>query len=309
MDRIIRREGDIQDWVQAVAEEPKAAENAHILYLQALHQAQTDGLELDPFVRTKDADTIPFRAREILRSQLADWAQSHHPEVHYVPLQQEIQSLSGDGALSDSYFIDHLHFSHRGQLIVGRITADAVADATHARLGVHSGGWQPAEAFIPRMHYVPALDASVQISMNNLLQNPPFRDMRIPYQALSVRTSINNNPLLQDDELLDSLLTSPADDALQIIGEYLYTNERWEEFVDFLNALIHVNPGNYNAHLNIAEFLVSAGSTRPQILIAFQRAYLLSGRDTDVRQAMVEFAETAGLETELAQFFTHIGEH
>lgn len=307
---VLHGEGDRDAWLRSVAAEPLARQSAHLLYLEAL--AAADGLPR--FIAAKDADALPFRAREALRAALAGWAAEHDGSVHLVPLQQEMARRLGDRAFGDGVFIDHLHFAHRGQLLVGRIVADHLAGLL-AGTG-RGGGDVPAaapaapddDAIRARIRYHAALDASALLKVRGLLRNPPFSDMRIPYGAGAVLSGLRANPLLQDETLRRRLLAAAPDEELQIVGDHLLRQERREELAGLLTALVHVNPGSHLTHLNLAAFLAAAGSRQPQLLGAFQRAYLLSHRDGSVRRQMEAFAVEAGLTAELRRFYAQIGE-
>ena len=308
VDSLIHNQGDIEAWRSAVADESLRNQNAHLLYLQALDESQENAVPMDTFVLAKDADTIPFRARETLRTALREWSVQHSDTVLYIPVQEEMLDMLGPTAFSDTYFIDHLHFSHQGQMLIGRITADYIARATVDTLGVSPGNWPSDRNIRPHMHYHPAHEVMAVITMRRLLRNPPFKDMLIPYQGLAVQAAMRENPHLQDDQLRPLLLSRSAENALQIIGENFYQNQQWEAFVQFLNALVYISPANYESHYHLARFLKSIDVFSPQVLRVYQRAYLLSERDRNIRQEMHTYAEKAGYLQQHAQFMRQIEE-
>ncbi len=299
---VIQETGNKAEWEAAIAADARTQTNAHLLYLLALEQGRTGNWNYSLLAAAKDADTVPFRAREILRAELEKWAEQNSNTVHYIPLAKELYTTGGAIAFSDFYFIDHLHFNLRGQMVVGRILADHLIEATESTLHLPAGSWPYAETFKDHIFFHPALETYMLLTMSSLFDGSPWKDMIIKYDAPGLQATFGQNKYLAIPSLRAQILERPAE-ALGIISEYLVANEMWEDLTNLLNAMVYINPGSYRPYLNLASFLDSAGFTNIQILNNYQRAWLLSGRDGEVRTKMDDFAKRAGFTDEIKQFY------
>lgn len=297
-----------REWLAEADREPGTERNAHILYLKALIRAKEGKIDRKAFLAAKDADTLPFRARETVRDALVKWAGSHPETVTFIPLERELFAVGREASATDFYFIDHLHFNFRGQMVVGRITADYVAKAAGKKLGVEPGNWPEPGEISKAIHYHPALDLYMLMTMNSLLQNKPYSGMLVPYDGFAVREGLVQNAYLQDEKLRAEL-TAHQDQVLPIVTQYLQENGRYQELAELLNSMVFVNPGSYGPSYNLAQFLDSVGVTDPGVLHNYERAWLLSGKKAGILADMSRYAEKAGYTAPLAEFLAANGAH
>ncbi len=297
--------GDILAWIAAVHADHRAPKNAQILYLSAVAAAAAGETRHTAFTQAKDADALPFRARTASVQALRTWAESHPESVHYIPLTQELFAYGAEQSFGDLYFIDHLHFNFRGNMIVARILADTLADISKASLGLIPDQWPSAEEFRPGLRFHPALDAYAMITMATLMSQPPYSTMKVPFPAAGLHAAIRANTSLQNPDL-GPLLTAQPEKTVPIVIEYLAGQQNLSELGSFLEAVAFVNPGDPVSQLQMAVFLDKTGIAPEQSLVYYMKAWLLSGRAPEIRSAAGDLADRHGLAATLQALETEL---
>ncbi len=276
-------------------------DNAHFLYLR--EYGSTDP-SIENLVMAKDRDTSPFRARSVLIDSLRDWA-NRNPDVGYIATDQEILRLDAIENRGNSLFIDHLHFTFTGQLIVGNIVARRIAEQF---LVVEDMSILTESEVRERIFFHPALQYEKEKSVLELITQPPFINMAFPYVNNHLRETLVKNPLNDIPQIGEQLARSRSMDILQLVGEYYLENRQFEQLYDFLQTLVYINPGDPRTHLNLADLVSINPQTHQAALYHFQIGYLLSGRDPEVLSRFKNFTEQNGYQSQLEAFLQRLGE-
>ena len=149
------RDAELKDFIQAYAavingnddcreleafyknrmQEKKYDQNANVRYLDAVARKMLTGkTNFVDFNAAKELDTLPFRARDVLISRLRDYCFQNakdYPDLLFIPLGEIMARNYGAEAFGDVFFIDHLHFTQKGQRLLSRILTEQIAEIFH----------------------------------------------------------------------------------------------------------------------------------------------------------------------------------
>lgn len=286
--------GSLVEWAAREESEGGVRDDAHLLYLRAVAEAREGDTDLDAFRAAKEADTMPFRAREALRSALAGWAAEHSGEVYYVPLEDELIAAEGAGVLGDGVFIDHVHFSLAGQQLVGRILAGhllrAGSGGEGADTSIAAGAGGPGTMDFGH----PVFEVHALLDVQRLLQNPPFRGMKIPYAGRAAAEAFSRNRLMNNPQAAELIQGRHRIGVIQSITDLMVGREAWHEVSSILEDWIRISPGNPVTYLDLASFLDWRNVVDLRVLDLYFHGFMLSHQDPEILDSMRFYSERHG---------------
>ncbi len=274
-------------------------ENAHIKYLKAVYHLNQGNGNLSEFSDAKDADAMPFRARESLRSALRMWAEAKAEGVIYIPLQEALIADKGLAVMSDSIFIDHLHFNQAGQRIVAALLARTIAQRFKEIFPKPDEYLFDPKTSVQILPYHPALELQSLMAVKSILSDLPYTAMLINYSEIALSRALSENIIMQDQVIRKHILEGSATDILAEYGNEMIKRQNWIAVLELLDAQIQISPGSVTPIFQKAKFLGQMGNALPEVLDMYYKAYLLSGRRKDVRNELEAFVGRFKLEAEL----------
>ena len=296
--------GSLEEWAAKDKSKGGARDNAHLLFLRAVAKAQEGETDLDAFRAAKEADAMPFRAREALRSALAGWAAEHAGEIYYVPLEEELIAAEGAGVLGDGVFIDHVHFSLSGQQLVGRILAGHLLRAGPGGEGADASfaGGVGGPGAMASGH--PVFEVHALLDIQRLLQNPPFRGMKIPYSGHAASEALSRNRLMNNPQVAELIQGRHRIGVIQSVTDLMVGREAWHEVSSILKDWIRVSPGNPVTHLDLASFLDWRNVADRRVLDLYFHGFMLSYQDSEILHSMRFYAERHGFDEHLERLLS-----
>jgi lysophospholipase L1-like esterase len=260
------------------------------LYRKELRALEAGGeWERATWEEIRDLDEAPFRARSTLVRRLEGYV-AEEPTMRWIPTADRMEEHAGSQAFTDAYFIDHLHFNFEGQILLGSILAEAIAETLLPD--------RPEVASALPEYFADTRQIREAVYLTNfwefaayskvvaLHQEEPFRSMPIPKANPLTEDRVRANPLYSDSTLLSIYRGSPAgEDLFHTTLEYYYRSGNREEWIRNMNAYVHLFPGDFGSHLayGIALLTDDPGGNLDMAASYFRQAYLVSQRREDVR--------------------------
>lgn len=232
-------------------------DNANLAYLEAVYQVREGRDSYFQLVKAKDGDVIPFRTRSRLTSELEKYCSaSNNRSLFYIPTSKLMRD---EGILPDNdFFSDHLHFSIEGN----RWIAFQAAIVLRELFGLDRD--KTFEIFkTDRENFYKQFPLSeldryrVARSISLLVENEPFKSMKIPYYP---KFPVDNrNVVVQDaafvrivrDCIHEDFYLNACDYFLQT-GKYIQAREAALSFVKCF-------PANAEAHNFLSLSLAALG--------------------------------------------------
>lgn len=254
-------------------------DNANIVYLDArIKQILGDPSFIKDYIKAKDLDLVPFRARSTLIEDLREYVRTHkYPNFFYINTFDELASEfdKSYSIFGDSIFLDHLHFNNTGnrfltyiilknfQKIYG-IDKDLIDEKTRDLL--LSGKINES------IYFTPLSEVLAYYRINGLIQSPPFSKMIIKYKN-SLEKSINKDPNLYEFEKLfkGKSFYNVGEVILDLIDNYNKNNniEKSALYANFFNYIKPTLPITYIVQAKLLEMLNDLDEAEKAYIIAY----------------------------------------
>ena len=274
--------------------------NANVRYLDAVAESVLSGeRDLDGFKAARDLDAVPFRAKGVLLQRLGQYCRDRAtaaPNLHFIPLEKIMAEMYGTAAFDNTFFIDHLHFSQKGQQLVSRILAQRIAEIFHFEAGEKekvASFYRDGDRIEQAVYYLPGCRAEVYRKMRSLTENSPYNKMRIAYQ----RKDVDGLTAAEvDPRLMDLILSAQAQkmDPAVVMAAFYVNQGLVEEGKKYLDLFLWNYPGNYRPYLIQARFDAKFSRDVNQTFAAYKTAYLLSDKLKTVYDETIAFLKVKG---------------
>ena len=277
--------------------------NANYIYCRALAEEKLKtNNPIEQFIKAKDLDTTPFRARSILVKNLKKYANnSPLKNLHYIPLFNELTNNYGINIMGNKIFIDQLHFNHYGQIVVSEILSKYIANLYH----FDNGQISRIETFYTNqtqidknIQFLPLYSISAYLGIHTLILFEPFSMMLIPFIQPDFSSIDPNNPILKDKSLLVEinkylmpLKKGEFSDVVLNNKVIDYYSKMADQTIlyNYLQSYIFVNPGFYSSYDNMSTILDNSTNFNSNTTNNFIKAYLLSGKKLDLYEKMKNY--------------------
>jgi hypothetical protein len=278
MDKNIKK---IESYYNLYANDDK--QNANIVFLNGVSSLilKYDSY-IDYFVKAKDMDLAPFRARTNLQNNLRDFYKNNktkYPNMNYIDLEGEIYDHIGINALSNLLFYDQLHLNFNGNIFLSYLIIAKIFNL----YGIEENKYADVIRILDEIKgdrklikYTDLNELLLYRSLSSLYKNPPFKDMSIPYRNM-VNIS-ENNKIYNDKELLKKIFDNSSNMSYTIVIEYLIDNNMYKEALDYTDSLKFVYPGFYGVYYYIGQIYEKTGEMEKANSF-YKEAYVLSGKN------------------------------
>lgn len=290
---------ELDRFYQTRLQEKQYVLNANVRYLDALAQRILTG-EKDPdsFILAKDLDTTPFRAKNVLLQCLRDYCHvrsKSDSNLFFIPLTKILAETNDPEIFGNKVFIDQLHFTQVGQRIVSRILADEIAKVFHfnslekQRI---ADFYRDDSKIDQAIFYLPAYRIGVYFKVKQLIENPPFNKMLIPYQRKDIDGITPSN--LEPDLLKQISDDQRKDVNPPNIANYYFMRDRIAEGKQYLDAYQWIYPGCYRPYLIQARYGKTFTNDLTGTFENYQTAYLLSDKMKMIYDEVAQYLADQG---------------
>lgn len=250
-------------------------DNANLAYLEAVYQTREAHDSYYQLIKAKDADVIPFRTRSRLTAELETFCNSsHNRNLFYIPTSRLMRD---EGIAPDNdFFSDHLHFTIEGNRWIALQAAAVLRELFGLDKDKTFEIFKADKETFYKQFPLSQLDRyRVARSISSLVENEPFKSMKIPYYP---KFPIDNNNVVTQDAAFarivrdckhEDFYLNACDYFLQA-GKYIQAREAALSFVKCF-------PANADAH-NFLSLSLSALGNDGEAQREKKLAHSLSGK-------------------------------
>ena len=230
---------------------------SHTYWLQATDKLlQNREFDMDLFTKAKDKDAIPFRARSWISNSLETLSKTYK-NVNFIPTGAILNEQYGALGFGDKVFIDHLHFTHEGNYILGSILANLIEDKNSFE-NLPSLNSMDASSF-DKFDYTPLQELSADFSIFKIVSDEPYHSMLISYSP-PLKSRIDSNPYALNKTLLEALGQLEDMGNFEAGIQILLANGKINEALKESRALNSLFPGSTSGPWFESEILLKTGS-------------------------------------------------
>lgn len=265
--------------------------NANIMYLTAAANSLLGRNAYDLFVRAKDNDIVPFRARSTLSKRLTEYLKKFDsPLVSYIATSDQIGAQFGVEALSNTFFVDHLHFNFTGN----KILASLVAEKVSAAFNFSEKSNKIMETFLnsddqirESIHLLPLPEEIAYQSLEGIFAFPPYSTMLVPYRGWAPPKSPSSGIL--SENVAQAVKAGDKNQAYSRLYSELSNKRDIAHQKEYFDQLVYVRPTNFEGYLASAKFYGLVLMDIEKATQFFTQAYRLSHRSKAVYDEMFRF--------------------
>jgi len=269
-----------------------ATNNANFLFLKAIKVKQENSSNyINYFIKAKDMDIIPFRVKSMLVQELNKFClsvQGKYTNLYYIPLFDKLTNEFGEKILGNDIFIDHVHFNHKGHIIVSRFLAESITEhflPQKTLFDIHNISTNQSRVD-ELIYYLPAYEIQAFLRLAYLFMDTPYKEMLIQYKTDF--SPLSNNELIKNKHFQKVFTREKQIIALStpeyvdfIVDFYLNENDINRAY-RYLLSFNKMYPAAIGGNINLGIFLASRTTNNLLAINYFTKAYLLSGKSRDV---------------------------
>lgn len=265
--------------------------NANALYLYALCNSRLSNKDdLSSFIKAKDQDLVPFRARSELTLALEEYAKKvmkKYPSFYYIPLSSLFLKKYGSEAFGKQFFIDHVHYTMKGNIALSEILARKIGEIYQfdkTAFDKLDQFYQNDKNVEKAIHYLPINEYFAYQSIKILSKQPPFSTMLVPFTTVIPA----NNPYPNDKEIAGSTEEAAFN---KLMNDSLAKNDVSNTLL-ILSSVMQIyraEPKNYLALAQLQEIMKN-----PDAGFNYAVAYLLSGKSRETYDQLKNFYTSQG---------------
>lgn len=277
---------------------PEYDRNAQIRYLDAITENLLDGkTNLAKLIAVKDLDSTPFRVRDQLVKDLRDFCQKKaglYPNLYFLPLFDQFRQEYGERIFGNQIFVDQLHFNQKGQRAVSKAIAQKLVEIfqfSAAQKEQINGFYESDQKIDQAIYYLPAYRISVEIKLQNLINNLPFTKMLIPYQfdqqnAFAPATKIDREFTAFLTDFINKYNKPEINSTL--VGNFYLQKGYFQECCYYIDSGVFIYPGSGFSYLGRAR-LAKSQNMAEQAKKDYTAAYLLMEKAEPIFKEMKEY--------------------
>lgn len=240
-------ENDNEDEIISCRELAKhSQDNASLAYLEAVYQTREGRDSYFQLVKAKDADIIPFRTRSRLTSELEKFCStSNNRKLFYIPTSKLMRS---EKILPDNdFFSDHLHFSIEGNRWIALQAAIVLCELFDLEEDKTFEIFKMDKENFYKQFPLSELDRyRVARSILSLVENEPFKSMKIPYYP---KFPVDNeNVVTQDAAFYRIIRDCKQEDFYLNACTYFLQNGKYIQARESALSFVRCFPANAKAH-------------------------------------------------------------
>ena len=263
--------------------------NANIYFLDIFTKVLLkENVDIKEVMETKDLDTIPFRARNILVEKLRNFGTSNkYKNLHYLNLFDALFKEYGINIFSQNIFIDHLHFNMNGQMLVAKNLSKEIAKVFNIQnISPIDEYFATKETVYQSIYFLDLYKTYIDLRISDLVSAPPYSEMILPFKK----------PTFEDSEILkiESITKSSYEnfnELFNVLLDYYMKNSNYDMLSQYLLAYSFINPADYHGFLNLGRFYKMIDKN--QICFNYYLvSYLLSDRNYDIYNEIIEFLKS-----------------
>ena len=135
-------------------------------------------------------------------------------------------------------------------------------------------------------HYLDIHEIIMFSNILQLLRDEPYSSMLIPFRLDNAAECLKDNRVYRNPEIYEAIRHMQAEPAVNFLYDYYLERGDLEHCLELLKAFVYVYPGQYQPYRNLAEFVTQHLKKPAAAEELWRRAYLLSGRNPEVRARM-----------------------
>jgi lysophospholipase L1-like esterase len=258
--------------------------DALVEYIEGLYQYKMNQqIQLNHFILAKDLDSVPFRARTVLTESLKKYADLRDSGVYYILLKNLIEIKYGPDYFSKKIFIDHLHFNLQGQAILAKEVAYDLFKIIDPENNVQpDNDFNDLEKIKERVYLSDYNYSKINHEVTNILKNPPYSTMVIPFQY-------NEIPLSnQDRDYLKCFQSNDPDITFKSLIDFYRSRNNQNEIYRLLIGTYMNQPGEPGINYFMSQYYEQSGNL-DQAEKFFKMAYHLTGDSRAAYRELQEF--------------------
>lgn len=235
-------------------------DNANLAYLEAVYQTREGRDSYFQLVKAKDADIIPFRTRSRLTSELEKYCStSNNRSLFYIPTSK---LMKNEGIAPDNdFFSDHLHFSIEGNRWIALQAVAVLQELFNLEADKTFEIFKMDKENFCKQFPLSELDRyRVARSVSSLVENEPFKSMRIPYYP---KFPVDNeNIATQDAAFYRIIRDCRQEDFYMNACTYFLQSGKYIQARESALSFVKCFPANAKAHNLLSLSLEALGDDK-----------------------------------------------
>lgn len=264
--------------------------NANMIYLNAKAKYKLNDNSEDVekyYIKAKDYDCIPFRARSVLNKRLKEYINNtkNNKNVYYIDLYDSLKRDYGFKIFSNMIFADHLHFNDEGNILLSFNiikTLKNIYKLSSNKINIFYN--ENRGEIYKNMKYSPLSQYVAYRKIDNLLNSQIYTNQILHYEYVSILK--HNNPIVLDENLLNKMSSLEIQYLYSYYTDYYLSKGDFKEYLDSVNSFELIYPGYYKNYILYAKYLILKQDFN-NVKRYLSMAYLLSNKNKNVKKEIL----------------------